>query len=134
MLSTVLVLGCGAPYEHLAATAFDERLDQYLARIDFNGDGLEDLLMGGDNPSTTESTPVVVLLSNGDGTFLDGSSAVLAEPVALASGIGVTADFTGDGIDDIALFDAGNGELGQHPEGGYSGGAPQMLVGDVDGQ
>ena len=49
--------------------------------------------------------------------------------VEVGQPVSATADFNGDGLLDVAIFDAGN--TGQHPtEGGYFGGEPHLLLSD----
>jgi hypothetical protein len=74
---------------------------------DFNGDGVPDLALEENYPET-EPGSLEVLLGNGDGTFGNGIS--LQSP-ALQGSIGV-GDFTGDGIQDLAVPDDPIGKLG----------------------
>lgn len=119
-------------FRHLPPQTFDVKLNRFLAVYDFNGDGLDDLLVGGDHGGTAEKTPLRVLLSQGDGTFRDGTAEHLPDLPVAASPIAAMADFTGNGIVDFAIFDAGNSEDGQHPRGGYHGETPIFLIGQPD--
>jgi hypothetical protein len=70
----------------------------YITVGDFNGDGKQDVAIGGyDN---TTSQPVIqILLGNGDGTFSTGQTIVVsAIPNAITTG-----DFNGDGKLDLAI-------------------------------
>ena len=107
---------------------FDRRAGTWLARADFNGDGLDDLLLGGTNHDSLKKTPLSLLLSNGDGTLTDASRH-LPRRAAAASPRAVARDFTGDGRVDVVVFDAGNQELGQDPDGGgFYGEKPHLLL------
>ena len=90
-----------------------ERINKYLAKYDFNGDGLDDLLVGGENLQTLNKTKILLLINKGDGTFADSTSKYITGPVVANSPVSAVADFNNDGIMDVAIFDAGNGELGQ---------------------
>ncbi|NKB43079.1 MAG: hypothetical protein GKS03_02255 [Alphaproteobacteria bacterium] len=107
--------------------------DDVLARLDFNGDGLDDLIMGGANSNSLEKDPIVALQSNGDGTFTDVTSTVIVGTAETAdSRGGIQADFNGDGLDDVAVFDAGHADAGQgqNEEGNDAGflGQPATLL------
>ena len=106
-----------------------ERINKYLAKYDFNGDGLDDLLVGGENLQTLNKTKILLLINNGDGTFADSTSKYIKGQVVANSPVSTVADFNNDGIMDVAIFDAGNGELGQDPIlTGYYGETPMLLI------
>jgi hypothetical protein len=71
---------------------------------DFNADGKLDLAI------TTNTNSVVILLGQGDGTFTAGTSPSLPAPATQM----VAGDFSGDGIQDLALT--------------VSGDTPQLIV------
>lgn len=114
--------------------------NEVLARLDFNGDGLDDLIMGGSNSNSAEKDPVLALQSNGDGTFTDVSSTVILGTAETADSRGaVQADFNGDGRDDVAVFDAGHLEDGQGKnedgnDAGFFGQPPILLLSNSTGQ
>lgn len=106
-----------------------ERINKYLAKYDFNNDGLDDLLVGGENLQTLEKTKILLLINNGDGTFSDSTSKFINGKVVANSPVATSADFNNDGILDIAIFDAGNLELGQDPIlTGFYGETPMLLI------
>jgi tetratricopeptide (TPR) repeat protein len=87
----------GSPF-HLAT---GEQGPVALLTGDFNGDGLADLVVV--NQSTNN---VAILLGQGDGTFLEVTGSPItvgAAPVAIAS-----ADFTADGVPDLAVANQGD--------------------------
>jgi hypothetical protein len=70
-----------------------------IAAADFNGDGKQDVAIGGQNSSA-------LALGNDDGTF--GKLALVVEPIGSASGDGqalATADFDLDGKPDLVAID-----------------------------
>ena len=115
--------------------SLDELEQIYVSVSDLNGDGLTDLLMGGDNSTTIEKTPLSLLINNGDGTFREATLDYIIGDLRAASPKGSTADFNGDGRLDVAIFDAGNMELGQDPiETGFYGEEPILLLSDENGK
>ena len=120
-------------FRHLSPQPFSVKLNRFLAVYDFNGDGLDDLLVGGDHSGTTDKTPILVLLSQGNVRFQEATAQFFPDLPYAASPIVAMADFTGNGIMDFAIFDAGNMELGQHPSGGFTGGVPMLYLGQTDG-
>ncbi len=108
--------------------------DTVLACLDVDGDGLDDLIVGGNASGRLEADRIAVLLSEGNGTFRDGTAEHLDGEAWASAPVGVQADLNGDGIDDLALFDAGNPEAGQQPEGGFQGGRPSLLLSTGSGR
>ncbi len=90
-------------------------INRYLAKYDFNNDGLEDLLVGGDNWKTTDKTKIILLINKGDGTFVDSTQFFISGSMQSNDPVSTSADFNNDGVLDVAIFDAGNQELGQDP-------------------
>lgn len=108
--------------------------DRFIAKADFNGDGRDDVLVGGDNKNTLAKTPIYLLVSLGDGTFRDATADIVLGAVAATAPFGVTADFNADGRPDVAIIDVGNLERGQAPTGGFYGEAPLLLLSTADGR
>jgi len=107
----------------------------YVAVEDFNGDGFKDLLLGGENNHTLDKTPIVLLINDGNGSFTEQTSTYIEGDLVAAAPRGVTGDFNGDGIVDVAIFDAGNAELGQDPVNtGNYGEAPVLLLSNKNGK
>jgi hypothetical protein len=79
-----------------------------LASADFTGNGRQDLAVEG------AVDDVLVLLSNGNGTFTPGTTLQVSGPVAV-----VTGDFTGNGKQDVAV--------------GTSSGAIDLFLGNGNG-
>ena len=103
---------------------------------DFDGDGLSDFTY--QEKTSTGSTALGIKLSNGDGTFRDGSH---LECCSIGSN---TGDFNGDGIPDVVTLagEGGPGDvfLGQLDGSFVSSGTPlsyassnQTVVADFDG-
>lgn len=115
--------------------ALESIADDVLARLDLNGDGLDDLIMGGKNSRIAEKEPFVALRSNGDGTLTDISSTVfLGAPEAADSRGAIQADFNGDGRDDVAVFDGGFISEGLSDDGGFFGQPATLLLSTSTGQ
>ena len=71
---------------------------------DFNGDGILDLLIGPFSNSPTSPPMAIVLLGNGDGTFTQKAGVPLVSQLGPEVRGVVIADFTGDGIPDLAVW------------------------------
>ena len=79
-----------------------------LAVSDFNGDGKQDLIITNGNANTA-----TVLFGDGTGAFSAGTNSVVANldsPTSVA-----TADFDGDGTQDIAITNVGGGSTSIRP-------------------
>jgi hypothetical protein len=75
-----------------------------LAAGDFNGDGIQDLLVSNFGDASDPPGNVTVLLGNGDGTFRQGQSYETRPPHSTPSKLTV-ADFNGDGKPDFVVLD-----------------------------
>jgi Bacterial Ig-like domain (group 3)/FG-GAP-like repeat len=79
-----------------------------IAVSDFNGDGKQDLIITNGNANTA-----TVLFGDGTGAFSAGTNSVVANldsPASVA-----TADFDGDGTQDIAITNVGGGSTSIRP-------------------
>jgi len=140
----------GAPilpsYSRAITSPFFGRIDEIVVAMDFNGDGWQDILVGGDGrfgssclvpPNRPLPAPMRVLISKGDGTFRDGTSEVVDRgPDSFFNPVqprGVIADFNNDGRPDIAVFEGGV-ECGRFPEHTYIGSPPILLLSGADGK
>jgi hypothetical protein len=82
-----------------------------IAAHDFNCDGRADVLvMRGHFDASSETLPVVVLVNDGQGGFVNRTRSVFTGPVPRISANRqvVVADFNGDGRPDVFLVDFGN--------------------------
>ena len=77
--------------------------------LDFNSDGLLDVLVVSGQYLTTNGTKIEIALSNGDGTFLDGTSNIITGdiPEFLHPREIVQDDFNGDSITDFYIVGHG---------------------------
>ena len=91
---------------------------QTLVAGDFTGDGRADLVVGGLNGDAQGQLDV--LISRGDGTFAAQAPMVLGDVIPTTL---VPADFTGDGVADLAVAGAGPGGQAN----------AQVLLGNGDG-
>jgi hypothetical protein len=97
------------------SSGFTNGNGRFLAVADFNGDGIADLVVAGNNS-------VSVLLGNGDGSF---QAPKLSSAGLSISGLTV-GDFNGDGLADVAVSDDG-----QFPFNNNYG--VRVLLGNGDG-
>ena len=121
MVAVAVVLSCAAvhaqPHVTFSRVTTDPglgRFDFILAVADLNGDGRDDLLVGGRVEyavgATPEDrftkTPLHVFVSDGDGGFRSAPELVEGT-IEARNAVVVADDFNGDGRDDLAIFDAG---------------------------
>ena len=87
---------------------------------DFTGDGLDDVLVALGHWPTTEEYPVVLLVNDGAGHLVDGTSSVFQGhiPVTVFPYKWVVADFNGDKVPDVFIADTG--EDVANPSGAHS--------------
>jgi len=100
---------------------------------DLNGDGLPDLAV----PVLTSVSPIILLLSNGDGTFVTRPVALPANIYRNGYSTVVAGDLNGDGIQDlllngIALLGKGDGSYAPRETSFYSTPTPSGILCDMN--
>lgn len=136
ILHLILVTGYSQTYNPRRSTFFEATnyASNYLAVYDFNGDGLDDLLIGGSNGVDLNKTPIYLLISQGDGSFIEQTSVYINGELIAANPASINADYNNDGILDFAIFDKGHIERGQDPEySGFYGEDAQLLLSNSTG-
>jgi hypothetical protein len=81
----------------------------FLAVGDFSGDGRDDVMVVRALYQSNRTFPVVVLVNQGNGTFVDQTSSIFdgAPPQTMDARRVVVADFNGDGRPDVFVADEG---------------------------
>lgn len=102
--------------------------EPFLASADFNGDGLEDVVITKMTFQTMETYELDILLNDGNGSLVLATSSVFsgAVPAVQHPSQVVTADFNGDGLADIFVADHGY-DVTPHP--GYQNALVLTLTG-----
>jgi hypothetical protein len=119
-----VLLGNGNGTFQAAANYSAGNAPAYVAVGDLNGDGILDLAVAnfGDNANTPNGGGVTVLLGTGDGSFRAAGN----YPTGLGAVFVSVADFSGDGILDLAVANSGALYTG-------IGGNLSVLLGNGDG-
>ncbi len=101
---------------------------------DFNGDGLEDILVAPNYATFQPQLPIQIWINQGNGTFVDQTSTVIEGPITVtgaATSIFV-ADFNGDGRPDVFFVDSGLED--KDPSAGFDGGINHVLLSQPNGK
>lgn len=86
----------------------DRLAGTWLARADFNGDGLDDLLVGGTNQASLAKTELTLLFSNGDGTLAEAPRNYTPRKAKTATPRAASGDFDGNDRVDVIVFGIGS--------------------------
>ena len=127
-------------YQPVPPTQTATPTNRIVGILDFNGDGLDDMLIGTEHYNDAAKYPLYVFISQGDGTFVEDTASYILGPPAgsraaeATNPVGIVEDFNGDGVDDVVVIDSGNLELGQDPLGGFYGETPFELMSQPNGQ
>jgi hypothetical protein len=78
--------------------------------LDINGDGVLDVV-GSPVNSTLNSVPVVAFLGDGTGVFTENNTVFSPQPQQVGQRQYLTADFNGDGRQDLFIADSGYDNL-----------------------
>lgn len=104
-------------------------MQRILAHADLDGDGLLDLVLGGETPDPANAVPLAIAYGRKDGGFAFDAS--WASGRTFMAPQVIAADFTGDGRPDLAVFDAGYYDWATRKTMGRE---PVLLVGGADGK
>lgn len=94
--------------------------------LDINGDGFLDVI--GSPPNTTPSlVPVIAYLGDGTGNFTENNTVLSPQPSVVGVRQYLTADFNGDGKNDVLISDSG------YDVDPFSGARNWLLINNGDG-
>ncbi len=106
-------------------------LSRILAHADLNGDGLLDLVLGGNTAEPAAGVSLAFAYGNKNGGFTLDTNWANGEARKFMSPQTIVADFTGDGRFDLAVFDAGYYDWSTRKTMGRE---PVLFVGEADGK
>ena len=142
--AVALVLVCSSAHAQTFSRVVTEpdagRFDYVLAVADLDGDGRDDILVGGreeygrDGPPEDRFTTAAlhIFVSSADGSFRHAPE-LIEGAVYARDPVVVAADFNSDGRSDLAVFDAGvYVSAAEHTLG--HGNPPQLLLSGQDGR
>ena len=99
---------------------------------DLNGDGIDDVIFVAVSENPAENGPVTILLSDGAGSYIDGTSTMIAGPIPMISVARriLIEDFNGDGQLDIYFDNHGT----EDPCCTVFGEKNRLLLSEADGK
>ncbi len=106
-------------------------LTRILARADLNGDGILDLVLGGNTDNPAKAVPLAFAYGQKNGGFVVDTGWANGELRKFMSPQVIVGDFTGDGRADLAVFDAGYYDWSVRKTMGRE---PVLFVGGADGK
>lgn len=110
------------------ALVADQTINFYAGSIDFDSDGIDEIIVGG---SQSEKQPVEILQVDKEGLMHVVTEKFITNSIPeMYQLIGEVADYNNDGFDDIFIADHGNGD---QINGGFIGGTPSLIISNGNG-
>ncbi len=107
------------------------------AFVDFNGDGLLDIITAPMFYQSLPHLPIEIWLNKGDGTFYNGTSQVIDGPVPVTTAVNtmLIGDFNEDGRPDVMMIDTGfDAAMSHHYPAQYQGFHQTLLLSQANGK